>query len=213
MMLPTHILAGMAFALPVALIAPEFAGIVLLAGVLGGILPDLDMYIGHRKTLHYPVYYSVLAIPAIAVAILYPTPATVGITFFILGAAIHSISDVFGGGLELRPWEATSDRAVYDHYRGQWIAPRRWIPYDGSLADLLLAVALALPLLVALEGVYWQLVVVTLAIATVYTAVRRILPTIAVFLVDGILNPLISDRLLAYVPSRYWDRACSKHSS
>src|SRR6056297_1279468 len=148
MMLPTHALGGMALGLVVGAVVPEFAGVALVAGLFGGILPDLDMYAGHRQTLHFPVYYSVLALGALVLALLVPSLATIGSAVFLLGAATHSLADVFGGGLELRPWEATSDRAVYDHYRSQWIAPRRWVGYDGSPGDLVLSMALAGPLLV-----------------------------------------------------------------
>lgn len=197
-MLPTHALWGMALAVPVVVLAPEFAGIALVAGFLGGIVPDLDMYVGHRKTLHYPVYYSALAIPMAVTAILVPTGVAVGVAFFLLGASSHSVSDVFGSGLELRPWEATSDRAVYDHHRDRWIAPRRWIRYDGSPEDLVVSVAIAVPLLTVVEGNLRWIVVATLAVGAVYTVTRRILPGVAVFLVQT-----LPDHALAYVPARY----------
>ncbi len=102
--------------------APEFATVGLVAGFLGGLVPDLDMYVGHRKTLHYPVYYSVLATGGVLVGLAVPSVLTVAVALFLLGAAVHCVADIFGGGLELRPWEGTSDRAVYDHVRGRWIA-------------------------------------------------------------------------------------------
>ncbi|WP_254839767.1 metal-dependent hydrolase [Natronomonas marina] len=203
MMLPTHALVGMALALPVAFAAPELAGPALLAGLLGGVFPDLDMYVEHRKSLHYPVYYSALAVPVVAVAGLVPSVATAFAAFFLVGAAVHSVADVFGGGLELRPWEATSDRAVYDHHGERWIEPRRWVRYDGSPGDLLLSGALAVPLLVTLEGLFYGVVVAALAVAVVYTAVRRLLPALAAALVEEVLSPRLPDHLLAYVPARY----------
>lgn len=208
MMLPTHALGGVALAMAVAFVAPEFTGIALVAGLLGGIVPDLDLYAGHRKSLHYPVYYSALAPPALIVAWLVPSGPTVFAAFFLVGAAVHSVADVFGGGLELRPWEATSERAVYDHYRSQWISPRRWIRYDGSPGDLLLSVALAVPLVVALDGLLRQVVIATLALAIVYAAVRRLLPTLAAAVVDGVLAPRLPDHLLTYVPDRYREPDC-----
>lgn len=201
-MLPTHALGGMALGLAAAAVAPEFAGIALVAGLLGGVFPDLDMYAGHRKTLHYPVIYSMLATSAFAVAVLVPTTVTVGGALFVLGAATHSVADIFGGGLELRPWKATSDRAVYDHYTGRWIAPRHWVRYDGSPGDLLLSVALAVPLLLALDGVLRDVVVASLTIGVLYTAVRRRLPEIADALIRE-LRPLVPPSLLVYVPDRY----------
>jgi hypothetical protein len=102
----------------------------------------------------------------------------------------------------LRPWEGTSDRAVYDHYRGQWIAPRRWVGYDGSPTDLLLSGALAVPLLSTVDGVFRLAIAAALAVAVVYTAVRRVLPTLAERLVDefGAVLPAV---VLAQLPTRY----------
>ena len=197
-MLPTHALSGMALALPLVAVAPELAPVGLVAGLLGGIVPDLDMYAGHRKTLHFPVYYSVLAVPASVVALLNPTTATVAVALFLLGAALHCLTDVFGSGLELRPWEGTSERAVYDHYRGAWIAPRRAVAYDGSPGDLLLSVTLAVPLVLALEGVLQWLVIVALAVGVVYAALRRILADLATVVV-GVLPA----SAYPYVPERY----------
>ncbi|MFB6194996.1 MAG: metal-dependent hydrolase [Haloplanus sp.] len=198
MMLPTHALGGMLLALPVALAFPEFSSVALGAGFLGGAVPDLDMYVGHRRTLHYPVYYAAFAgMGALALA-LAPSSATVAAATFLAAAATHSVADIFGGGLELRPWEATSTRAVYDHYHGRWIAPRRWIPYDGAPTDLLVSVAVAVPLLTVVDQPLRWLVGGALVVAVAYAAVRRVLPTVAERLVAGL--PLW---LLAYLPARY----------
>lgn len=203
MMLPTHALAGMVLAVPAALVVPELAGALLLAGFLGGVLPDLDLYVGHRKSLHFPVYYSALTVPALAVAVLYPTVWTVGAALVLAGAALHSVTDVLGGGLELRPWEGTSERAVYDHYRGRWLAPRRWVGYDGSPGDLLLSAALAVPLFSVTGGTLSLLVAATAVVAGVYAALRRVLPAVATALVGGVLAKRLPPRLLAHVPERY----------
>jgi len=204
-MLPTHALAGMAIALVTLVLAPEFAGVALLAGLLGGAFPDFDLYTGHRKTLHYPVYYPLAAFAALVFAALAPSAGTIFAAFFLTGAAAHSASDVLGGGLELRPWEATSDRAVYDHHHGKWIAPRRWVPYDGSPGDLLAASVLAVPLALAVDGLLYWVVIAALAVATIYAAVRRYLPTIAELLVDT-LAPRLPAHVLARVPARYLTR-------
>lgn len=202
MMLPTHALAGMLLALPVCYVTPEFAGVALLAGLLGGSVPDLDMYAGHRKSLHYPVYYSILAVSSLFVAVFVPLGATVSVAVFLMGAAVHSVADVLGGGLELRPWEAASDRAVYDHYRERWIAPRRWISYDGSPGDLLVSYTLAVPLVVALEGSFRGVVIAALAVASVYTAVRQYLPTLAVAVL-AVAGPWLPESVRSSIPPRY----------
>ncbi|MFB6102372.1 MAG: metal-dependent hydrolase [Haloplanus sp.] len=198
MMLPTHALAGMLLALPVALTMPEFAGVALGAGFLGGVLPDLDLYVGHRKTLHFPVYYSVAGIAGALSMGAVPSTVTVGVGTLLLAAAAHSVTDVFGGGLELRPWEGTSRRAVYDHFHGRWIAPRAWIGYDGSPTDLMVAVVVAAPLLAVVDAPYSWLVGGALAVATVYAAVRRTLPTVAERLVA-----VLPAWTTPYLPARY----------
>lgn len=201
-MLPTHALWGMVLALPVAIAAPEFGGIALLAGFLGGVLPDMDMYVGHRRTLHYPVYYSALTVVAMVVVVAWPTGMTIGIAVLLLGAAVHSVADVFGGGLELRPWTESSDRAVYDHHRDHWIPPKRWIRYDGSPEDLSLTAAFAIPLVASLEGPFVWLVASVLIVGVGYTAIRRHLPTLAEVVVSEVLVGL-PPTILAYVPDRY----------
>ncbi|USZ70418.1 metal-dependent hydrolase [Natronosalvus halobius] len=213
MMLPTHAFAGMVIALPYALAFPEFGPVALLAGFLGGIVPDLDLYAGHRKTLHYPVYYSGVATLVVPIALLRPTLPVVVATWFLVGAALHSVGDVFGGGLELRPWEATSNRAVYDHHNRRWIAPLRWVRYDGAPEDLALSVVLAVPLVVALEGALEWLVIAFLGIAVTYTAVRRMLPAVASRLLGDLVVPNASNRVLAYVPARYLEASAERGST
>ncbi|MFB6201397.1 MAG: metal-dependent hydrolase [Halorhabdus sp.] len=202
MMLPTHVLVGLVVAIPISIAAPELAGVAFVGGMLGGIVPDLDMYVGHRKSLHYPVYYTVFVGPSLAVALALPSVPTVFLAVLFAGAAAHSLSDVFGGGLELRPWEATSQRGVFDHYRQQWIAPKRWVQYDGSPGDLLLAYAIAVPLLAIVEGPYVWVVTTTLAVASLYAAVRRYLPTVLVTVLDT-ADARLSDDALSVIPRRY----------
>ena len=197
-MLPTHALVGLAIAAPLALYAPEFAPAALLGALVGGILPDLDMYAGHRKTLHYPTGYPVAAVPAALLAVLWPTMATVALAFGLLAAAAHCRMDVYGGGLELRPWEATSERGVYDHARGEWLPPRRFIAYDGSPGDLALAALVGVPLLVVLDGAFAVVAAAALVVATVYVVLRRFLAELAPT-VFGRVPPPLSE----YVPERY----------
>lgn len=202
-MLPTHALSGMVLGVTVSAVAPEFGPVAVAAGLLGGVFPDIDMYAGHRKTLHFPVYYSLSAVVAVALAGLFTAVPTVAAALFLLAAAVHSVADAFGGGLELRPWEGTSDRAVYDHYRRRWIAPRRWIGYDGSPGDLLLAGVLAVPLVLALDGTFEWVVVASVAVAGAYTAVRRHLPEMADVLIGDLLVPVLPEGLCTHVPDRY----------
>ena len=197
-MLPTHVLAGMLLAAPLVRLVPELAAVGFAAGAIGGLFPDLDMYVGHRRTLHFPVYYSISGAVAVVVAALAPSTVTVGIAMFLLAAAAHSLSDIYGGGLELRPWEGNSDRAVYDHYKRRWIAPRGPIRYDGSYEDLALAVGLSLPLFYLLHGPLRLVVIGSLIVAVVYTILRRHLAELAARIVT-----LLPSALQPHLPDRY----------
>ncbi|WP_341539000.1 hypothetical protein [Natrarchaeobius chitinivorans] len=107
--------------------------------------------------------------------------------------------DVASCGLGARPWEnPPGDRAVFDHVRGRWIPPRRWIPYDGSPADLLVDGALAIPLIVFLEGSWHRLTVALLVVSIGYTITRKRLEDVARWSVRY-LPPSIR----RYVPERY----------
>ena len=198
MMATTHALVGVLLGSASLFVAPELAPVAVCAGFAGGVFPDLDLYSGHRKTLHYPVYFSIAAVAALAIAAVAPTPWTFGVAFFLLAAAVHSVSDAFGGGLELKPWLGQSERAVYDHFRGQWIPPRRWVRYDGAPEDFALGVAVALPSLVLYDGTIRTLVVTAVLISGVYALLRKPLVSIAEWGVER-----IPDHMLAYVPDRF----------
>lgn len=198
MMLSTHALAGMALAVLLARAAPEAAGVVVLAGLVGGVVPDLDLYVGHRRTLHFPVYYSAAAAVAVPVAFLLGAPVVVAVAAGLVGAAAHCVADVFGGGLELRPWDATENRAVYDHHRGRWIAPRRWVRYDGAPEDALVAALLAAGLWGAVTGSLRSVVAALFAVSLVYAVVRRTLPDVV-----EVVVPHLPDSVADRLPARY----------
>ncbi len=198
MMLPTHAVVGLAVAAPLAVFAPDLAPAALAGGLLGGVFPDLDMYAGHRKSFHYPTVFPILTLPAAILAVVYPQPVVVGTAFFFAGAGIHCQMDRFGGGLELRPWEKTSEKAVYDHVRGRWRRPKRWIPYDGSPHDLALLIAVSLPLLVVLDGSFRVIVGLAVGIGGVYVGLRRRLAAIA-----PVVFGYAPGWLTQYVPERY----------
>jgi hypothetical protein len=203
-MVTTHALAGLALAAGVTAVAPELGGpLPAVAAAAGGIVPDLDLPGDHRKTLHFPVYGSLAAIPAVGLAALAPSPATVALALFVVAFALHAASDALGGGLELRPWEATADRAVFDHARGQWIPPRRWIRYDGAPEDLAVAGALAVPALVVFDAPVTTGVYVALAVSVVYALVRKPLVTVAERLSGNMPEDLrrrLPDRLREELP-------------
>jgi hypothetical protein len=180
MMATTHALAGVALAGAVTVLAPELGPVPVAAAALGGLFPDFDMYAGHRRTLHFPVYYALAAVPAVVAAVLVPGPLAAAVALFLAAAALHSASDALGGGLELRPWEATSDRAVYSHYHGRWLPPRRLVRYDGAPEDLALAVGLAVPTLAVFgtDGPVATGVLLAVGVSAAYALLRK--PMVAV---------------------------------
>jgi hypothetical protein len=198
MMATTHALFGVLLATAVAGLAPEFAPAAFAAGVVGGVFPDFDLYAGHRRTLHFPVYYAVAAVPAAALAVALPSAATVALAVFVAGAAAHSAMDALGGGLELKPWRAESDRAVYDHFRGRWVAPRRWVRYDGAPEDLAVAAAFGAPALVTYDGPVRTFVLAVLAVSAGYVATRKHLAALVERLV-----PLVPAAVRPHLPARF----------
>lgn len=194
MMATTHALAGLLLVIPLAVVAPEFAVVAAIAAIAGGVFPDIDMPGAHRRTLHFPVYYSLGAALAVVVALLVPTSVTVAGALFLAAAALHSLSDALGGGLELRPWEGTSDRGVYSHYHRRWWRPRRWVRYDGAPEDAVLGALLAVPSLLVFEGSVELFVVGAVTLGLGYAAIRRPMVEWTQRLVDS-LPPELLDRL------------------
>jgi len=58
------------------------------------VLPDLDLYAGHRKTLHYPVYASLATVPTVALAVVAPSTMTVALAVALSASALHAVADV-----------------------------------------------------------------------------------------------------------------------
>lgn len=194
MMAFTHALLGALLAVPLVVVAPDLAPVALVAGLAGGVFPDLDIYAGHRRTLHFPVFVQPLAVLALVVAALVPGPATVGLAWFLAAAGLHAAMDVLGGGLELRPWQGTSDRGVYSHFHGRWLAPRRVVTYDGSPGDLVMATGAGVVLVASFGPTVDGLVGVVLVAAGVYTLLRKRLADLWATLA-GLLPAPVAGRL------------------
>ncbi|WP_336343521.1 metal-dependent hydrolase [Halalkalicoccus ordinarius] len=177
MMNTTHGAVGVALASVTVVLLPEFAVVAAVAALLGSVFPDLDLFAGvHRRTLHFPVLGWVVALPATAWAALSPSAASVSVAFFSLGAAAHAAMDAAGAGHELRPWDRTSEQAVYAHVPGRWIAPRRWIRYDGAPEDLGLMSLATVPTLLLYTGPVRAIMLAALGISAVYTLIRKRMP-------------------------------------
>ncbi|WP_265108970.1 metal-dependent hydrolase [Halosolutus halophilus] len=173
MMATTHVFAGLAVVAPVAYAAPEFAGPLAVGAIGGGLAPDFDLVLEHRRSFHFPVVGVVPAVLAAGLAVLVPSPVTVAIAALAVAAWLHAASDALGGGPEMDPWTNPSDRAVYDHVRGRWLRPRRWIRYDGAPEDAALAVVLAVLALSVFDGWFAAVVLGGLAVSIVYAGFRR----------------------------------------
>lgn len=173
MMATTHAFAGLAVVTPIAYLAPELAVPLATGAILGGLVPDLDLVLAHRRTLHFPLLGGAVALPAVGVAVFAPATATAAVSAFVLSAWIHAASDALGGGPEMDPWNDRSERAVFDHVRRRWIRPRRWIRYDGAPEDAAVAVALALPGAIVFDGTIRALVIGGVVVSICYALLRR----------------------------------------
>jgi hypothetical protein len=145
MMALTHGFVGLAVATLVLPVVPEPVAptLVLAAAFVGGVLPDLDVLATHRRTLHYPVISSLLAVATLAVFLVTASPWTLLAGVFLGAAALHSLSDVLGGSAERAPWDPVTEFGVYNHVLRRWHRPRRFVRYSGAPEDFLLGAAFA----------------------------------------------------------------------
>lgn len=79
MMISTHVLVGALVGVAVAGLAPGSANVAIITGMVGGLVPDLDMVAAHRKKLHFRVYLPVLSILIGGMAVLRSGPLTIGL--------------------------------------------------------------------------------------------------------------------------------------
>ncbi|QSG03340.1 metal-dependent hydrolase [Natranaeroarchaeum sulfidigenes] len=173
MMATTHGFVGLAIAAAVAVIAPELAVAAAIGGIAGGIFPDLDVLAEHRRTLHFPGYYTMVALPALGLAYVVTDVVTVGVATFLVAAAVHSLSDALGGTPSAAPWKSDLDHGVYFHAADRWLPAKRWIRYDGAPEDFALGAVFALPGLVVFDGSIRYLALTGIAVSLVYTVFRR----------------------------------------
>ncbi|MWG35555.1 metal-dependent hydrolase [Halomarina oriensis] len=176
-MAPTHLLVGLAVGSVSLVVAPAHTTSAFVAGALGGLAPDLDAVVGtHRRTLHFPVYGWVVALPAVVLAVLVTASWSVALATFCVAAALHPLLDWAEGDAGWRGWERTSDRAVYCHATSEWLVARRWVRYDGAPEDLLVAALLAGGLWTVTTGTVRWVVLASLVAGAGYALVRRRVP-------------------------------------
>ena len=143
LMVSTHIGYGFVFAYLLSLLSstilfPAVSSVILslnvcfvLAGLAGGLLPDVDRLeqigLSHRKSLHYIVGYGVLSIVLMGVAFVVARDYLVwmvGLSCFFAGAWLHSFMDIFDGF-----WADDVNKGVYEHFTQRWIKALNWIPF------------------------------------------------------------------------------------
>jgi hypothetical protein len=174
MMIFTHILVGILVSIAVADFSTLPIEYAVAVGGTGGLFPDIDMLFIHRKTLHYPVVFSILAPATATIYVL----TTNGIAFYTMifatAAAAHSLMDTLGGGKEMRPWRETDQRAVYNHVQQEWVEPLR-VFYDGSIPDLSIAIVSGVAIWHLLPSEYTLMVALLILLSIIYTLVRRVI--------------------------------------
>lgn len=131
-MLPTHLMASTLLYL---LVTPDFLPPEILVFLLAGaLLPDLDVKLNHRKSLHFPFIY-----PAIAVLTYLTSFYSMSAVF--LSASLHCLMEATGN--DAGEYVEEEKGAVYNHLKGNWIPGLGWIKQDGGPRDLLLLLALS----------------------------------------------------------------------
>lgn len=173
MMATTHVFVGLAAVVPIAYVAPEFTVSLAVGAIVGGLAPDFDLVLEHRRSFHFPIAGAIPASVAAVLAILLTSPFAVALAAATVAAWLHAASDALGGGPEMDPWTDPSDRAVYDHVRKRWLRPRRWIRYDGAPEDAALAVALAVPAVFVYDGWLTAVILGAVVLSIVYALLRR----------------------------------------
>lgn len=138
LMIPTHMAYGFVLAYFLSWLLSRavypsaelmsLSGIFVIFGVIGGLLPDIDRLeqfgMSHRKTLHYPTGYLLLALLLTGMG--YFIGFSIWITGFSLlffGAWLHSAMDI------LDSCYGDLSHGVYEHITKKWIRPRNWIDF------------------------------------------------------------------------------------
>ncbi len=97
-MFSTHILAGASLGLLSFLISPKLVPVAVLAGMIGGFLPDTDMLLEHRKTTHRPFQFLILTL-IFSTAMIFQTGAyLVFLTFLLASMTLHRFMEIFSNG-------------------------------------------------------------------------------------------------------------------
>lgn len=142
-----HLLIGLLVGEIFVLIFSLDPSVALTAIGFGSIFPDLDVLLEQGKTFHYPKIATGASAVFLVILFALNVPIIAALGLFLLGVGIHSLTDILGGGIELRQWERKDNRGVYDHINERFIECRR-LYYDGSLEDIGITVIIAMILLI-----------------------------------------------------------------
>lgn len=188
MMAPTHIIIGLLTIYPLIHSNPELIVPLTISSIIGSVLPDLDILVQHRKTLHFPI----LSLPFVTISMLLilinPITIYLLLTSFIISFAIHPWVDIISSGLEKRPWEENSTRAAYNHQKQEWIKPKNLF-YDGSITDFsIFTFGIGILFILDYESViqYKILIFSLFCISFIYTISRKHLPILENYLDENI---------------------------
>lgn len=107
----------------------SFNVLFVLLGLIGGLFPDIDRLeqfgLSHRKTLHYPAGYGLLATILIVLSYFHNFSIwTIGFSCFLSGAWLHSFMDIFDGF-----WAEDINKGVYEHITKRWIKALNLVPF------------------------------------------------------------------------------------
>ncbi|WP_408957206.1 metal-dependent hydrolase [Natrinema sp. 74] len=200
MMALTHGFAALALAVVALPVLGDHVGgpLLLAAAFVGGLAPDADLLASHRKTLHYPVGFSVVALALLGAVALTGWTALVVPTVVAGAAALHAVSDVLGGSAEREPWNPVTDNGVYNHVLGRWHRPRRYVRYSGAPEDFLVCLAFAA---VAIGSgltapAVDRALIALVAFAGIYALCRKRLAAIST-----VAGSLVPTRLCAVLPA------------
>ena len=171
-MTPNHGTAGLLLSLTVTRWHPELAVIVAVSAFVGGILPDADLKLTHRKTLHYPAYYGIVTLVFLVLAVISNSVVVVVGLYFFGAAALHCYADYFVG-IEKPSDETDGDGVLYLHPRKKWVGPKEIIKYAGSPGDLLVGILLAVPPLLYYGDLPFWLTVLSVSGSLLYFVKRQ----------------------------------------
>jgi len=172
MMTPNHATSGLLLALTVTRWHPELLTVVAITAFIGGVVPDFDAKLEHRKTLHYPVYYSILAGLFLLAATVVDAQVLVIGAYFFAAATLHCYTDLFVD-IEKASDEPDGDGIIFVHPVDRWVGPVTLVRYAGSPEDLLIGLLLVVLPLLEYEGVPFALTLIAMAWSVLYFGERQ----------------------------------------